>query len=190
MMLLSTEHTIENEIQTLHQLFEAGLTHFHIRKPNYTLQETKAYLDKINSAFHPFCVVYYPELVNEYGLKGIHQTSHNRSFLVPTTKSLSTSTHSITEFNELDSAYHYAFLSPVFPSLSKANYHHPEILHQIAQRTNFNTQLIALGGISEKNISEVLPYFNSVALLGAIWLHPNPIEQWKKCQNIVLSYSA
>ncbi|MCJ1807290.1 MULTISPECIES: thiamine phosphate synthase [Flavobacterium] len=189
MILLSTEHIIENEIQTLHQLFEAGLTHFHIRKPNYTLQETKAYLEKIDTSFHPFCVVYYPELVNEYDLKGIHQTNQNRNSIVKNTKSLSTSTHSISEFNELDSAYHYAFLSPIFPSISKANYQNPEILHQIAQRTNFNTQLIALGGISEKNISEVLPYFNSVALLGAIWLHPNPIEQWKKCRNIVLSYS-
>ncbi|OWP79814.1 thiamine phosphate synthase [Flavobacterium oreochromis] len=190
MILLSIEHNIENEIQTLHQLFEAGLTHFHIRKPQLNIFETEKYIKQIEAHFHPFCVVYHPELLETFDLKGIHQTSQNRNIPLQTTKSLSTSTHSISEFNELDPAYDYAFLSPVFPSLSKSNYHNPEIMKQITNRTNFNSQLVALGGISEKNITEILPYFDSIAILGAIWLHPNPLEQWKKCQNIVLSYSA
>jgi thiamine-phosphate pyrophosphorylase len=36
---------------------------------------------------------------------------------------LSTSTHSIEDFNELDPAFDYAFMSPVFTSISKENYH-------------------------------------------------------------------
>jgi thiamine-phosphate pyrophosphorylase len=34
---------------------------------------------------------------------------------------LSTSTHSIEDFNELDPAFDYAFISPVFTSISKEN---------------------------------------------------------------------
>lgn len=59
----------------------------------------------------------------------------------------------------------------------------------IKQRTNFSTKLIALGGISPENIQQTLENgFDDVALLGSIWNSNKSIENFKKCQQIALSY--
>lgn len=191
MILISTENTLQNEIKTLHQLFDAGLTHFHIRKPGYTLKETSDYLKKIDSAFHPYCVVYHEELLESFDLRGVHQKSTARNaILLKESQSLSTSTHSMTEFNSLADGYQYAFLSPLFPSISKKGYT-PEIADiSLETRTNFKTRLIGLGGITVTHIPEILKKVDDIALLGHIWMHNNPVNQWKECQQLVQSYSA
>ena len=190
MILISTEHSIQHEIQTLHQLFDAGLSHFHIRKPSFCALETKNYLKKIDKAFHPYCVVYHAELFEDFDLKGLHQKSVERNaVLMKEHQSLSTSTHSIVEFNSLTETYQYAFVSPLFPSITKKNYESKHLLESLENRTNFKTQLIGLGGITLNHIPELYQKVDAIALLGHIWMHENPVNQWKKCQQLVLSYS-
>lgn len=102
----------------------------------------------------------------------------------------STSVHNIDDFNDLKHSYNYTFLSPIFPSISKPNYF-PKINHfkTLKQRTNFDTKLVALGGISPENIQHALESgFDNVALLGTLWNSSNPIENFKKCQQIALSF--
>ena len=36
-ILISPENDLPKELQTLHQLFDAGLAYYHLRKPNYTI---------------------------------------------------------------------------------------------------------------------------------------------------------
>jgi thiamine-phosphate pyrophosphorylase len=64
---------------------------------------------------------------------------------------LSTSTHSIEDFNELDPAFDYAFMSPVFTVFLKKTIPKTDLFEQIKKRTNHKTQLIACG-ISADNI--------------------------------------
>ena len=72
-VLIAPEQDIKNEIQILHQLFDAGLEFFHFRKPNKTLQEHRDYLNQIDAKYHSKIVIhYFHELANEYNLKGIH----------------------------------------------------------------------------------------------------------------------
>lgn len=104
-------------------------------------------------------------------------------------KLISTSVHDIETFNELHEEWDYAFISPVFPSISKKGYGKDStILNDMKKRSNSTVKLIALGGINENNIHEV---FNSgadgVALLGAIWESNEPLKVFRKCRQDVLS---
>ena len=103
---------------------------------------------------------------------------------------LSTSTHSIDDFNCLRIFFEYAFLSPVFPSISKVNYESKiDLMDAVKCRTNFSTQLVALGGISSENIKTTIAQgFDKVALLGSIWKSNKPVENFKLCQQIVRSF--
>lgn len=91
----------------------------------------------------------------------------------------------------LDTVFEYAFLSPVFSSISKEGYASKlDFSIEISKRTNHTTKLIALGGIQFENIHQAIAFgFDDVALLGAIWESNNPLENFKKCQQTDLSYS-
>ncbi|HJY12596.1 MAG TPA: thiamine phosphate synthase, partial [Flavobacterium sp.] len=104
----------------------------------------------------------------------------------------STSTHSIEDFNSLEKEFEYAFLSPVFKSISKEEYYpEKDLFKALALRTNTNTKVIALGGIDSENIKKTLENgFDDVALLGSIWNNDNPVKQFKLCQQIAHTYSA
>ena len=103
---------------------------------------------------------------------------------------LSTSVHAIEDFNSLEDKFEYVFLSPIFPSISKENYYSKtDLFEAIKNRTNYETKLIALGGIESKNTEQTLQNgFDNVALLGTIWNQNNPIENFKLCQQIVQSF--
>jgi thiamine-phosphate pyrophosphorylase len=138
------------------------------------------------------------DLSEDFGINRFHFSEKERKsnlaqparFSKPC-RSKSTSTHSIENFNSLENEFEYAFLSPVFKSISKENYlPEKDLFEEIKSRKNHQTKLVALGGIDSKNIQEVLENdFDDVALLGSIWKNENPLKQFKLCQKIVLLYS-
>jgi thiamine-phosphate pyrophosphorylase len=205
MIVLSNPIATENEIDTIHQLFELGLELFHIRKPNYSESEMKNFIGEIKMEFRTRLVLHnHHRLAKKFGINRIHFTEKARNEIYnPITKltkppknpfqkmvkrgfHLSTSVHEILSFNHLETVFEYAFLSPVFPSISKEDYYPLEDLFiEIKKRTNPNTRLIALGGISSKNGKLALTNgFDDLALLGAIWNSNNPIENFTICQQI------
>ncbi|MBF7092933.1 thiamine phosphate synthase [Flavobacterium sp. ALJ2] len=202
MIVLSNPTGIANEINVIHSLFEEGLQLFHVRKPNYSLNEMISFIAQINPEFRQQLVLHsHHELIENFKINRIHFTEEKRknNLNIPArfTKLcrsknlvLSTSTHSIADFNAIAPEFEYAFLSPVYPSISKGNYF-PEndLLEAIKNRTNTATKLIALGGINAKNIEDTLANgFDNIALLGTIWNTKNPIKNFKSCQKIALSY--
>lgn len=195
MIVISNSFSIPNEHQIIQQLFEEGLALLHIRKPDFSEQEMRLYLSKIKLEHRTKLVVHqHHYLSDEFHINRIHFTEKEREKLSgsfkKSFKSLSTSVHSIKDFNSLSTIFDYAFLSPIYSSISKENYapiKNP--LEEIKKRTNYNTKLIALGGISSENMVEILKYgFDNVALLGTIWNSNNPIENFKKCKQFVLSF--
>ncbi|MBD0724347.1 thiamine phosphate synthase [Flavobacterium sp. L1I52] len=193
MIIISNPIAVANEIKTVHALFENGLELFHIRKPEFSEEEMKAFVAAIGLEFRNRLVLHsYHHLAKEFGINRIHFSSTNRpdNFSKPNGFTVSTSTHSIEEFNALSEDFGYAFLSPVFKSISKENYE-PKTnwATEIKKRINFQTKLIGLGGIQDTNLHQALQLgFDEVALLGSIWNSENPIQNFKLCQQIVLSY--
>lgn len=190
MIVISSPIAIANEIEVIQNLFQEGMNRFHIRKPNLSIYEVEKFVKAIG-------LEYLDKMVfHNFSLENCRCPNHhisdwqNVDCNLFQEKRRSTSTHAIVEFNQLSKEWEYAFLSPVFESISKEGYgKNSTILDTITNRTNFNTKLIALGGIKENNIKIALDSgFDSVALLGTIWLQEKPIQKFKQCQKIVHSY--
>ncbi|CAA9195000.1 Thiamine-phosphate synthase [Flavobacterium bizetiae] len=195
MIVITNPSAIANEISSIDSLFKEGLSLLHIRKPNFSAIEMVEFIHQIKPEYRDRLVVHkHHDLAEDFGIKRIHFSEKNRenSFSIRSNQKIfSTSTHSIEDFNSLENDFDYAFLSPVFTSISKEDYHPKTNLFKALQsRTNHNTKVIALGGIDSKNIQKALENgFDDVALLGSIWNNENPIKQFKLCQQIALSYS-
>lgn len=192
-IIITPEKIVSNETEIINTLFQEGLDLLHIRKPFMNLEEMKDFIQKINSEFHHRLVLHsHYDLTESCNISRLHfreidrQNELYKSF---TDKMISTSVHDIETFNELSENWEYAFISPVFPSISKKEYgKDSEILNDIKKRDNSNVKLIALGGIHEDNIHIISDSnLDGVALLGAIWENNQPIEIFKKCRQHVLS---
>lgn len=198
MIVISNPTEIVNETNIIHALFEEGMELFHIRKPNYSIEELRSFLSAIHSSYYSKLVLHqHHDLAEEFQINRLHFTEKDRLDKIPVRyskpdwcKSLSTSVHSIEEFNGLPNIFDYAFLSPVYPSISKENYVPTNnTLEEIKKRTNYHTKLIALGGISVENSEEVMTNgFDDFALLGTLWSTEKTIENFKKCQTIAHTF--
>lgn len=192
MIVISNPTAIANEINTIHALFKSGLELFHIRKPTFSAEEIKSFVTAIGLEYGNKLVLHSHHHLAE--VLGINRIQINRVLnsdrVIPKKNIFSTSTHSINEFNSLSNDYDYAFLSPVYKSISKENYSSKiDLLEAIKERTNCNTKLVALGGIEAQNIKKTLDAgFDSVALLGTIWKTEQALKNFELCQKIVLSY--
>lgn len=198
MIVITNPISTADEISTIHSLFENGLKLLHIRKPNFSEEEMKSFLVEIKSDLRKQLVLHsHHHLASAFGFNRIHFSESERKkkdkIALETYKTkdlhISTSVHSIEEFNALNSVFEYAFLSPVFPSISKTDYSSKtDLFEAIKNRTNYTTKLIALGGIESKNIKQTLENgFDNIALLGTIWNQNNSIENFKLCQKLVHS---
>jgi len=192
MIVITNPITVANEISFIHSLFAEGLSLLHIRKPNFSEAEMQSFLAAIGLEFANRLVLHsHHHLGNEFGINRFHLPKEQRdtAFIKPD-GIYSASTHSIQEFNDLNQNFQYAFLSPIYKSISKPDYD-SKINHfqTLKQRINFSTKLVALGGITAENIIPTLTSgFNEIALLGTVWSSNNPLENFKKCQKIVLSF--
>jgi len=192
MIVITNPTAVNCEISIIHSLFAEGLPILHVRKPDYSAAEMRSFLTAIGLEFGNQLVLHnHHQLAEEFGINRFHFPKKFRNTITEKKEAFfSTATHSISEFNTLKKEYDYAFLSPVFPSLSKPGYHSEiNLSESIKKRTNYNTKLVALGGICAENISEILKKgFDDVALLGTLWNSTNPLENFKKCQQTVLSF--
>ena len=86
---------------------------------------------------------------------------------------MSRSCHSLEEVKEHKKNCDYVFLSPVFDSISKLNYHAnytPEEIRKAHKAGIIDKKVIALGGIDTDNIRQVKNYgFGGAAIMGALW---------------------
>ena len=199
MILISNPASIENEINLIHQLFKEGLQLLHIRKPEFTELEMKNFIAAIGREFsNQLSLHSHHQLAVEFGIHRIHFTEKKRNETSENCLKdwkkrgfkLSTSIHSMSDFEKLSNVFDYAFFGPVFESISKPKYVSDiDFEKELKQKNNNKTTLIALGGITSERIKTALNYgFDDVALLGTIWNSNNPIENYKLCQQIALSY--
>ncbi len=172
---------------------------FHVRKPEFSAEEMKAFVTAIGVEYRNKLILHsHQHLAEELGINRLHFSEKTRAEIEHETLyhynekriHLSTSIHTIEAFNDLRIFFQYGFLSPVFASISKENYvPKTDLFEEIKNRSNFNTKLVALGGISTANIKQTLEKgFDDFALLGNIWNSENPIKNFELCQQIVLSY--
>ncbi len=195
-LLVSPFTDVPNEQYVLNLLFCEGLTHFHLRKANYSTRQMVAYLDRIPVIFRPHVILHsHFELIEEYGLRGAHFTrKDNYADYVRQHKPRlqadgrafghqSFSLHSISEIKRTEPIYDYLFLSPIFDSISNQGYNSKfriHDLHRFLQQKTDRPAVIALGGVTDTVVKSVFETgFDGMALLGYIW------TQFEQNQNMV-----
>ena len=169
----------------VNRLFDAGMVLFHWRKPGISLASHFALLNEIHPEFRDQVVLH--QFHDPGALEGFHRfhfSSAERKRLwakdegfISKIKAdsesviLSTSIHSLEEADELVD-FDYAFFGPVFDSISKPGYKGMN-LAGLKLPGYLKTELVALGGITADNITQVFDMgFDKAAILGALWNDP------------------
>ena len=199
LLVISSEQRLTGEQEVLPQLFAAGLTTFHVRKPGWSRVELAAYLQAIPAQYYPRIVLHaHYELAMEYPLRGIHLTTHARQQpglpkLLRWLRghSVSASLHSLAEVARHRRRYDYVFLSPIFDSTSKtsyrSNFHLPDVQRALAAsqlRRGYRPQVLALGGITPATMNLARQAgFSGAAVLGGIWQQPDPVAAFRALQS-------
>lgn len=181
-ILISPEEDHPEEWSLLTAFFEAGLETFHLRKPHASKSEIKNYLNNIPKEFHHRIMLHqHHDLIDEFNLKGLHFPANKREEATHYKGFKSTSFHDLETLKNCKAHFRYAFLSPIFPSISKANYQKAWNVSELKftiQKAAF--PIIALGGINKENIQKSMELgFNGVAVLGTIWQNECPTKEWE-----------
>lgn len=180
LIVMSSDNKVTNETKIVTQLFENGLTHFHLRKPGWTELEMEDFLNNIPVAFHNRIVIHSEfHLTEKFKLKGIHLNEENRKNITAfeNKKIISTSFHSLEDIENNKYPYEYVFLSPVFDSISKPGYTSKFDLETVKEHfkkwkleKRIMPEVIALGGVEANNILAVKQLgFAGAAVLGVVW---------------------
>lgn len=174
LILLTTPDFFVEEDKILNSLFEEGLDLLHLRKPGTEPVYSERLLTLLPSQHHKQIVVHdHFYLKEEFDLRGIHLNERNPSVPNGYKGHISRSCHSIEELTKIPKGFNYVFLSPIFDSISKSEYHStfsPEVLKAASKKGAISKNVMALGGITSENIAEIRNYgFGGVVILGDLW---------------------
>lgn len=186
-VLIAPERKLKDEIGILHQLFDAGLDCYHLRKPKMDYDALVGYLNEIKPKYHDRIVLHqHHHLINLFNLKGIHFPEQLRKVTIDKPsryfknlelygKIISSSFHEIEEVLACDFEFDYHLLSPVYSSLSKAGYEGRGF-----DVNGIDKAVIGMGGATSTNINDFVKLgYKGVGVLGGIWDSVSPIESFK-----------
>lgn len=194
LVVISSPTLVPNEASTINALLDEGLSVFHLRKPEWSVSQMDSIVGKIKPEFRSRITVHSHHVkAEDWGLTRLHFPVALRSTIredvfvdIAQHKTISTSTHSISEFMELPKGFHYSFCGPVYRSISKPGYESDFLFNQDLIRSGQSaTKMFALGGIDESNIPHAVALgFQGIALLGAIWNSPDPVKKFVQVAQI------
>lgn len=187
--VLTTPYFFDEEANLINQLFELGLPCLHLRKPKATTVAVAQLLDAIDDKYHYQIILHQDhKLALEYDLLGVHLTEETRKKHIATDSllefrntfagfELGTAIHAVDRLHQLPICFDYAFVSPVFDSISKEGYtaqHH----WKASDWQDLPFDIIGLGGMNIETIPLAKQRgFSEIALLGALWSLPQQTLQ-------------
>jgi len=184
--VLSLPGVFPGEADCMEALLSAGLGRLHLRKPEATAEELETLLGLLAPRWAERLVLHGPksrELALRYGVPNVHgAVAYRRSDADgPTGYSgggpavdasglvLSTSVHGWEEFSRLPQGLAYAFISPLFDSISKRGYRANTGLLKRPDG-ELPCMPVGLGGVSGQTIGLLLEHgWKGAAVLGWIW---------------------
>lgn len=179
------------ECHIVNTLLKDGPAIFHLRKPQAHAFQLESYIENIHPEHRSRVVLHqHHDLATRYHLKGIHYPEKVRPPppLPRTTHSQSTSFHDPVNLQEDWGGLDYAFLSPIFDSISKEGYLSAGFDPVQLQTTLATCRIpvFALGGITCERISEAKDMgFSGVAVLGTVWQAEDPIAAYHDLLTVV-----
>ena len=173
--VLTLPGQFEGEGDRLEELLEAGVERLHLRKPEMSKVELERLVERLAPRWASRLVLHYePELAVRFGIPQVHGPLG-----ICKGKGLreSTSVHSWGAFCRLPDGLEYAFISPLFDSISKKGYGADASLLSIPA-TPLPCMPVGLGGVGAETIGELVQRrWQGAAVLGWIWEDPRKAVQ-------------
>ncbi len=183
-VVFSTSKDEPSEIGEVIRMFEAGLNTFHIRKPKLSKNQLATYINQFPKKYHDRLILHtYHGLAFQLKLGGIHLTRKHRKrskfyqfqlwlkrkklpdFIITRTF------HKMTDVTDDKRPYAYAFLSPVFDSVSQSTLaagFSQRALHIIIPQAK--QPIYAMGGVTVKHLKTIYKNgFAGAAFHGSLW---------------------
>ena len=197
LLVISPEAEDPREHATLTELFLAGLTSYHLRKPTWSRDQLAAWLHAVPAKFHPRIVLHtHHDLATEFTLGGLHdrEEPNPKCHLIGDTFR-SRAVHDLPTLRASLDTYDRLLVSPLFPSFSKPG-HAPDARLAPSELKSVlalphRAEVIALGGIDASRISACGDLgFDGVAVLGAIWQAADPVSAFGELQTALHAHAA
>jgi thiamine-phosphate pyrophosphorylase len=195
LIVCSTPEIIPGEQELVQALIQCGLETFHLRKPTFSIEEMRRWLQKLEKSDRHHLVLHsHWALAEEFQLKGIHigaTTLKNMSITGQQAwwtdakrngLTISSSVHDQEEINRLQEGLDYVWLSPVFESISKQAYNSTYSAEQLDTwvkelKEKKQTQVYALGGVTAQHLQKLIQRgFDGAVVLGNVWRDVKGIE--------------
>ena len=171
---ITTPKVIDEDVCIIKALLKKGIDIIHLRKPDSNINECRNLLKGLTIEERGKIIIHnYPELYEEFALKGIHINKNVTSLPSGYNGFKTRSCHSFSEIIRYKNEFDYLFLSPIFNSISKVGYKSnfsEEELIRAASDGIIDEKGVGLGGVTFDKI----PYlkslnFGGVAMSGAIY---------------------
>lgn len=179
LVVISSPGSPTEEVKAVKALLEEGMEIFHVRKPQWTENQVRNFLQKFTAGERSHMVMHrLPALQKDLEMKGYHfsteelehpeQVQQAAGELDKREQTASASFHQFAEAERYPVLFDYVFLSPVFDSISKSGYLQNSSLQNL--KGNLKQTPLALGGIDAFTIPKLAESgYAGAALLGALW---------------------
>ena len=196
MLIVISDHQLYlRESREINRLFESGMELYHIRHHNISEEDLRGLIEGIEEPYLSRVVANHNhDLARSMGINRFHFTEEDRKTWEKKkwkkrsdNEVYSTSVHSVETYNALPDFFEYAFISPVFDSISKPGY--KAVPFDLDKRDKEKpVKLIGLGGIHASNIHEAMDMgYDGFAVLGSIWESEEPVKAFQKMRNAMQS---
>ena len=164
---------VDGEDAIIRHLLANGFDIVHLRKPDTDIDYCRELLRRLSPIEQRRIVVHdYPTLYEEFALRGIHINHNISSYPTHYRGTRTRSCHTFEEVIRYKKECDYLFLSPIFDSISKHDYHSKFSHNELLRASNegiIDHKVIALGGVTHDKIEYLESLnFGGVAMLGAL----------------------
>lgn len=179
---ITPEEKVFREQERISNILRCGaVNYFHIRKPHFSEQEMRNYLEAFALDIRKRLSLHdHFRLAEEMQIGGIHLNRRNP--ILPDNfngQRISISCHSVEEVLEWKERCDYYFLSPIFNSISKQGYKSkfpPETLTALFREGVLDEKCCALSGVTHDKLQVLKEMgFSSAAMLSSLWELPKTI---------------
>jgi thiamine-phosphate pyrophosphorylase len=169
-IVITLPYAVANEANEIARMLRCeDVWRVHIRKPEYTEAQMRTLLDAIPADLRSRLTLHdFHNLAAQYGVGGLQLNSRHPEAPTGWQGMVSRSLHSIAEVE----AFHcdYAFISPIYPSISKPGYVGSLDMAQLREVLKSHHNIYALGGVTADKFAELTEMgFRGAAMLGAAW---------------------
>lgn len=159
---------VEGEASRITSLLcEEGYWRVHIRKPGALPEQIASLIEAIPAELYPRLSLHDCfEVAQRFRLGGVHLNSRNPNPPAGWDGLVSRSLHSLDEIRH--GGYDYAFLSPIYSSISKPGYSGDFNFDDV--KAAVDERIFALGGVTPEKLVEIRSLgFGGAAMLGSVW---------------------